>query len=106
MQGLNKLQAAELYHVYTISHNNSHDGLMHQEHFNRLLCIKQSTFSELMFSKFALSSPDRLLPIEFMCCVWNFLSFHVHMMGPYIFFLYDYKNSGKRAAMLFVYMYI
>lgn len=84
-----------MYHIYTEAHSNSHDGLMHPRHFNELLHLKHSTFSDLLFARFALTSPDRLLVVEFICTIWNFLSFHVHMMGPYIFFLCDKENTGK-----------
>ena len=71
------------------------DDLVYRKGYFQLLDLHKSAFSELVFSRFAWKRPDSLTLLEFLCSVWSFLSFPTHMMGAYLFFLFDQDNTGS-----------
>eukprot|EP00603_Paraphysomonas_imperforata_P006055 CAMPEP_0114430992 /NCGR_PEP_ID=MMETSP0103-20121206/10351_1 /TAXON_ID=37642 ORGANISM="Paraphysomonas imperforata, Strain PA2" /NCGR_SAMPLE_ID=MMETSP0103 /ASSEMBLY_ACC=CAM_ASM_000201 /LENGTH=401 /DNA_ID=CAMNT_0001600505 /DNA_START=151 /DNA_END=1356 /DNA_ORIENTATION=- len=91
--GLKKKQAVELYDVY-YRVREPVDGLVYRRQFHALLKIPPSTFSELLFTRFATRKDESMSLEEFLCSLWSFLSFHHHMMGAYLFFLFDQPNTG------------
>lgn len=83
----------ELYDVY-YAVREPVDGHVYSRHFHSLLKLTPSTFSELLFARFVMRHAESMSLEEFLCSLWSFLSFHNHMMGDYLFFLFDEPNNG------------
>jgi hypothetical protein len=93
LQGFDNDHIMQMHRVYDVACTSS-DHRLHSAGFNSLFGIDQSTFSDLLFSKFACKQSESICFLGFLSVAWSFLSFPTHMIGAYIFFLFDQGNSG------------